>query len=510
MAAALGRKPSAEFVGLALAGSFFGGLLAQGLSAVLGGTIVHAVLAGGERRWSESWAEAIRQTHRQPGKTAAIALTRPILLAVVAVNLAALIYVLLQIGDQMAGFDLSFVGVVLSWTNPVYCAALLLLAWLLLAPFLEASNYLLHIDARTRHEGLDLWYRVRRHFPTAARTAGAALLLIGLFVGMAPSARAADDPLPAVRAVRADLDSIREEAGRAANYRADAYVPRLRALAFRLDRDVAERPGRFRWFDEAVADFARQDRAAGQETLTGASQRLGLVEDLLAAEAEQNRSGLTREQIRALLPSDIAREKKPAVPEKPPEEAKPEEKPEKIQRGNFIPRGPQGPGIVAPQVGGGFDANSLLVILGVLGAMGLVALALAWKRRPAGPKVATTTKKGPEEPTLESLLTQNDRTVPDRLWKQADDLAAAGRFLDAVRTLYNAVLAQLHRADLIRYAPTRTNGDYVDEVRERTEVYLPFRGLTGVFEVKWYGEKSCQPDDYQTCRRLAEQVRAAV
>ena len=49
----------------------------------------------------------------------------------------------------------------------------LLLAWLLLTPFFEESNYLLYVDARARYEGLDLWYRVRRHFPLPAKTAGA-------------------------------------------------------------------------------------------------------------------------------------------------------------------------------------------------------------------------------------------------------------------------------------------------------------------------------------------------
>jgi hypothetical protein len=396
-------------------------------------------------------------------------------------------------------------------SNPVYRAAVVLLAWLLLAPFFEASNYLLHVDARTRHEGLDLWYRVRRHFP-AARSVGAALLLLGLFAGWAAPVRAAADPLSAVRKVRADLDQIRADAKQAVPYRAEEFGDRLHALAVRLDRDVAERPGRFRWFDETVTTFARQNRDAGEETLTNADRRLGLVEDLLAAEAAQNKSGMTREQIRALLPSDVAQKEKPKVREQqppPPEEAKPE--PRERRFGDGGPRVAQGPGLVTPQVGWGVAPGGLLWFVGVVVlVMVVVGVALAWKSAPAKPKVVTTANKGPTEPTLESLLTQNDRTVPDRLWKQADDLAAAGRFLDAVRMLYNAVLAQLHRADLIRYAPTRTNGDYVDEVRERTEIYMPFRGLTGVFEVKWYGEKSCQPDDYQTCRRLAEQVRGAV
>src|SRR5262249_52786513 len=126
---------------------------------------------------------------------------------------------------------------------------------------------------------------------------------------------------------------------------------------------------------------------------------------------------------------------------------------------------------------------------------------------PAAPK---TPAAKPAALSLEALLAQTEQPVGESLWRQADELARGGRWLDALRTLYMAVLALLHRADLIRYSQTRTNGEYLAQVRPRTEVYLPFESMTGLFELKWYGEKSCQPDDYQNCRQLAEQVRAGI
>jgi hypothetical protein len=72
------------------------------------------------------------------------------------------------------------------------------------------------------------------------------------------------------------------------------------------------------------------------------------------------------------------------------------------------------------------------------------------------------------------------------------------------------VLAQLHRADLIRYDRTRTNGEYLRQLRTAeggAAVVEPFGRLTRLFELKWYGERACAADDYETCRGLASQVR---
>jgi hypothetical protein len=487
-------------------------LFLQSLFAGMAGLTSHAVLVGSDLRWWDAWKEAARQSQRQAGKVMAIVMTRPLLLLLTTFNLSMLVQMILSVGDQLAGLDLAVLEIILAPTNPIYDAAIVLVAWLLLTPFFEASNYLLYVDARARYEGLDLWYRVRRHFPLPAKAAGAALVLFALFFAASP-ALAADKPLPALRQVRVEIQAIQGEVKKAEPYRAARFTTRLSGLADRLDDEVSDREGRFRWFHELATAFAKQDRNAGLETLANMDQRLGLIEDgLVQAEEDEKQAGLTPDQVRALLPAErqpkvktTTPDKKPAEPEKPPpvEEERPARRTVQVQ-------GPRGPGLVGPQAGPGISSGTLYVLLGIVGALAIVGLVLTWQRRPATAAAVKVTKGAPAEPTLETLLTQNDRTVPHKLWKQADDLAAAGRFLEAVRMLYNAVLAQLHRADLIRYAPTRTNGDYVDEVRERSEIYMPFRGLTGLFEVKWYGEKSCRPDDYEACRRLAEQVRGAI
>jgi hypothetical protein len=155
--------------------------------------------------------------------------------------------------------------------------------------------------------------------------------------------------------------------------------------------------------------------------------------------------------------------------------------------------------------GVGFGTNGWLVLAGLLVAIGVAAWLL---NRREGKRVAPAkAPPAPEELTLEAVLREPNRSASD-LWRQADELAQAGRCLDAVRALYLAVLLALHRSGLIRVAATRTNGEYLSQLRSREAVYGPFRGLTGLFEVKWYGERSCAAEDYAACRRLAEAVRA--
>ena len=96
------------------------------------------------------------------------------------------------------------------------------------------------------------------------------------------------------------------------------------------------------------------------------------------------------------------------------------------------------------------------------------------------------------------------------LFRQAEELAHAGRFKDASRSLYHAILSLLHRQQLLRYEVTRTNGEYVRQVRLSPTappgLHEPFSRLTTLFDDLWYGDRSCAASDYARCRGLAEEV----
>ncbi len=172
---------------------------------------IHAFLASGKTRTSADLGEYFRQLGADTGKSGVTTLTRTALLLLVIVNLVLLVKVGLWILDGLAGLDAAFVGLQLSIANPIYDLALVLFAWLLLAPFFEASNFLLYVDGRSRHEGLDLQVRVQRVFPTTERRrVGALAVLVGLLWLAAPAR--ADTTYDAVHAARQDVQTVRRKA----------------------------------------------------------------------------------------------------------------------------------------------------------------------------------------------------------------------------------------------------------------------------------------------------------
>jgi len=477
---------------------------------VVGGASVHAIIASEQKHWFDAWWTSGAEARRQPGKVAAIVCTRLILLLIALVNLFLLTHALLWVAESMLGFDLALVGVVLGFDNAVFLLILVIVAWIALTPFFEACNYLLHTDARARYEGLDLWYRVRRLFPLVDRRAAVAVLLGFSAMLLAPAVATADSRLDAVRAARRELAAIMKEVQDTEPYRnGKAWTARLAALAAQLDRDGSERSGRYRWVTQALAGFERQDKNGALAVLRDIDHRLVAIEESLNQPPEETGAGQTRSKadIKSLLP--------PAAEEEP--QARPTTRPRQTRREPREPvreeepfqqprQGRQGPGAIGPAPAAGFGPVMWLLLAAALAGTLVAALLFYARSRPVRtPPSAVKTRT--DALSLESLLSEADKLGGEGLWRQADELARGGKCLEAVRTLYLAVLAVLHRADLIRYSPTRTNGEYVRQLREKTEVQRPFRGLTGLFEVKWYGERHCELADYDTCRRLAEQVR---
>src|SRR5260370_5755181 len=144
-------------------GLFF--LLLPGCALWLYGATVHALLADDkvppERRLSQLGREATFDA----SKAVCVGLSRLPLFLLAVVNLGLFAHVVLWAAGNLAGFDVSVLGLQLAATsNPTYLLTLFLFAWLLLAPFHEASNFLLYLDTRVRQEGFDLLYHVQRVF----------------------------------------------------------------------------------------------------------------------------------------------------------------------------------------------------------------------------------------------------------------------------------------------------------------------------------------------------------
>ena len=83
-----------------------------------------------------------------------------------------------------------------------------------------------------------------------------------------------------------------------------------------------------------------------------------------------------------------------------------------------------------------------------------------------------------------------------RLRERAAVLAENGEFRDAVRYLYLSLLLFLDNRQLISFRLSKTNREYLSELRKSSRDMERFAGLVQLFERKWYGMEDCTESDY--------------
>jgi Domain of unknown function (DUF4129) len=84
---------------------------------------------------------------------------------------------------------------------------------------------------------------------------------------------------------------------------------------------------------------------------------------------------------------------------------------------------------------------------------------------------------------------------------------AAGRWRQAVRCHYRALVADLAARGLVDEVPGRTAGEYRAEVTASAPTAAAdFGGATELFERAWYGNRPTGPDEAERLRHLAGRV----
>jgi hypothetical protein len=478
-------------------------------------TSLSALLSAGAARSGSLPRELRRDVAAAPGKAAVLVLLRLPLLLLFALQLHLLLKIVLWGADNLAGFDTALLDVELAFLgNPLYTIALFLLTWLVLTPFFESCNFLLHTDIRTRQEGLDLQYRVQRAFGGMARTG---LVLMGLLLAGSPL-RAATEPLDAVRSVRREIETIRAEIQKAEPYPGGRrWLDRLRGLSLRLAQANGGAARRSRWFDRAIEDFGDRKKDDALRILDEVHRRLSLLEDSLTPPAKEG-AGRSAAEVKSMLRGSEGRKiershRRPRVEEERVEIRREEGGDEENRPQQPAAEGPRpegGRGVSTPGAGGGgLSSLGWLLLAGV--ALAVVAVGVFFYLH--SPRHARSPKSDSPSGAAKSLPDNDARQVleetPETLWRQADALADEGRFREAVRLVYLAVLAQLHRRHLIRFEPTRTNGEYVRQIhlseQAPPQLHESFPQLTERFETAWYGERPCEAADYRASRALADQ-----
>jgi hypothetical protein len=470
--------------------------------------------ADGKGLWS-NLGRIGQETWFDPAKAFGVVYSRLPLLLMAFVNAHLLVQVSLWAAQNLGGFDLALLDFQLSIGNPVYDLALFLAVWLLLAPFFEASNYLLYLDTRTRQEGLDLLYRVQWAFGAAGPkraavvlAAVAAWLLGAAALPAATSAERADT----VWAVRQEVEKLQQRVEAADPYRDGAVVEgQLRRLGDRLE--AAWLPGnkRFPWYWKAIDGFGDKSQRDAVQRLGELVRGLTVLEETLREPPETDKSAPpSKEDVKKLL-----RQRDDAPPgekKKPPEEI-PDHVEVKHKGGPDGPGGGSsgGPGVNLPAPAG-LGNVCLYVFAGLFLAVLVAGLVLFLVNLPKRERRAAA--ETGRAPVTEETVEQLHQHPVAELLRRADALAEQGKHLEGLRTAYLAVLSLLHRKQLLRYEPTRTNGEYVREVRlaphAPAALHEPFDRLTWFFEVKWYGERACDARDYGEARALVGTIQNVV
>jgi hypothetical protein len=101
-----------------------------------------------------------------------------------------------------------------------------------------------------------------------------------------------------------------------------------------------------------------------------------------------------------------------------------------------------------------------------------------------------------------------DRRRPPEDWRaEAEANAAAGRWRDAVRCRYRALVAELGARGLVEEVPGRTSGEYRAEIAVNAPGVSPdFSEASELFETAWYGRTPTRGDDDRRIRALTDRV----
>jgi hypothetical protein len=103
--------------------------------------------------------------------------------------------------------------------------------------------------------------------------------------------------------------------------------------------------------------------------------------------------------------------------------------------------------------------------------------------------IAITAPQGPVE------------TDVDRLLARAQRAAQAGDYREAVEATYAALLRRLEGDGLVDLHPSRTNGDYVRQMRERPELRQALRGIAVDVERMQFGTEQPSPSLFESIRQ---------
>jgi len=141
---------------------------------------------------------------------------------------------------------------------------------------------------------------------------------------------------------------------------------------------------------------------------------------------------------------------------------------------------------------------AVLLALAMLAAVVQAARRRQRRRRPAAVTAAPMTGPAQDDDPLSRASVQ---------WESyARDLAAAGRFREAIRAWYHAVLVTLYQRGMVHYRKGRTNWEYLATIPPATSWRPALVEMTRNFEREWYGRDRSSPEALADSQALARRL----
>jgi len=149
------------------------------------------------------------------------------------------------------------------------------------------------------------------------------------------------------------------------------------------------------------------------------------------------------------------------------------------------------------------------IVVAVVAAIVLIVLGLAFEviRRSRRRRVQAVQSTEP----IGSTRDDDPLSRGANEWERyAAQLAAAGRFREAIRAWYHAVLVTCYGAGILHFRKGRTNWEYVASLPPSTGWRPDLIELTRRFEQEWYGADQSAADAEEECGERARRILEAL
>jgi hypothetical protein len=149
--------------------------------------------------------------------------------------------------------------------------------------------------------------------------------------------------------------------------------------------------------------------------------------------------------------------------------------------------------------GGSGVSGVTFLVVGVLVILAVSLALLAWRRRGAVSPPAAGDAPLPTQADADPRSRAADEWV-----RFAHELTAQGRYREAVRAWYHALLVECWSFGLLHHRVGRTNWEYALALSGDLPWRSGFHGLTRSFDLAWYGGR----DDAESARAFADEAQA--